>query len=185
MCTDYLYILQKRVHRNHHIFHFFQTIASCDHQLTSECQLVRPFSLLFAILMFSYDFDNVIFCKFIYFDNYILFCTNPAFRNLPGGLFPHDFFSTPRTVVKLLRPLRMLNFAFHPLPCRRLVRAYFACLVSFVQRDCLRFILEIFVYFQNSGFFIFKTQHFRCVPDYLHILQKWDQNHHIFSLFFA
>ena len=34
-------------------FHFFQTIASCDHQSTSEGQLVRPFSLLFAILAFS------------------------------------------------------------------------------------------------------------------------------------
>ena len=34
-------------------FHFFQTIASCDHQSTSEGQLLRPFSLLFAILMFS------------------------------------------------------------------------------------------------------------------------------------
>ena len=33
-------------------FHFFQTIASCDHQLTSEGQLVRPFRLLFAILLF-------------------------------------------------------------------------------------------------------------------------------------
>ena len=34
-------------------FHFFQTIASCDHQLTSEGQLQRPFSLLFDILLFS------------------------------------------------------------------------------------------------------------------------------------
>ena len=61
-------------------FHFFQTIASCDHQSTSEGQPVRPFSLLFAILRFSYDFDNVIFANlFIYFDNYILFCTNFIF----------------------------------------------------------------------------------------------------------
>ena len=39
-------------------FHFFRSIASCDHQLTSEGQLLRPFSLLLTILLFSYDFGN-------------------------------------------------------------------------------------------------------------------------------
>ena len=34
-------------------FHFFRSIASCDHQMTSEGQLLRPFSLLLTILMFS------------------------------------------------------------------------------------------------------------------------------------
>ena len=38
--------------QNHHIFFTFQTIASCDHQLTSEGQLVRPFSLLVGICCF-------------------------------------------------------------------------------------------------------------------------------------
>ena len=80
-------------------FHFFRSIASCDHQLTSEAPAPASFSLLFAILRFSYDFDNVIFCKFIYFDNYILFCTHFIFWSCFSSLaFPRDFFSTPRTV---------------------------------------------------------------------------------------
>ena len=67
VCTDYLHISQKRVCTKITIFfHFFQTIASCDHQLTSEGQLVRPFSLLFAILPLSYDFDNKIFANLIF-----------------------------------------------------------------------------------------------------------------------
>ena len=39
-----------------YFFHFFRSIASCDHQSTSGGQLQRPFSLLFDILLFSYDF---------------------------------------------------------------------------------------------------------------------------------
>ena len=45
--------LQKCVHKITMFFHFFRSIASCDHQLTSGGQLLRPFSLLFAILLFS------------------------------------------------------------------------------------------------------------------------------------
>ena len=44
-------------------FHFFQTIASCDHQSTSGHLAECPFSLLFAILPFSYDFSNKNICK--------------------------------------------------------------------------------------------------------------------------
>ena len=49
--------------KNHHIFHFFQTIASCDHQSTSGHLAECPFSLLLAILPFSYDFSNKNICK--------------------------------------------------------------------------------------------------------------------------
>ena len=44
-------------------FHFFQTIASCDHQSTSGHLVRCPFSLLLAILPFSYDFSNKNICK--------------------------------------------------------------------------------------------------------------------------
>ena len=53
-------------------FHFFRSIASCDHQLTSEGQLLRPFSLLLAILPFSYDFSNKKYLQIKYFN--ITFC---------------------------------------------------------------------------------------------------------------
>ena len=54
VCTDYLSNSQKSMCTEITIFfHFFRSIASCDHQSTSEGQLVRPFSLLLTILLFS------------------------------------------------------------------------------------------------------------------------------------
>ena len=67
----FAYFTKACVYKNHHIFHFFQTIASCDHQLTSEGQLVRPFSLLFAILPLSYDFGKWDYLQILYF----MFCS--------------------------------------------------------------------------------------------------------------
>ena len=53
-------------------FHFFQTIASCDHQSTSGHLAGCPFSLLLAILSFSYDFNNNKYLQIKYFN--ITFC---------------------------------------------------------------------------------------------------------------
>ena len=72
----FAYFTKVCAQKSPYFFHFFQTIASCDHQLTSEGQLQRPLACYWQFLMFSYDFDNVIFANLIYFDNYILFCTN-------------------------------------------------------------------------------------------------------------
>ena len=43
----------KRVHRNHHVFHFFRSIASCDHQMT-DCvnyHFIGPYVHLIFITM--------------------------------------------------------------------------------------------------------------------------------------
>ena len=49
----FAYFTKACAQKSPYFFTFFRSIASCDHQLTSEGQLLRPFSLLFAILMFS------------------------------------------------------------------------------------------------------------------------------------
>ena len=70
LCVQIICIFYKSVCTKITIFfHFFQTIASCDHQLTSEGQLLRPFSLLFAILLFVYDFHNRHICKLNIFNS--------------------------------------------------------------------------------------------------------------------
>ena len=57
----FAYFTKVCAQKSPYFFHFFRSIASCDHQLTSEGQLVRPFSLLLTILPLSYDSDNKIF----------------------------------------------------------------------------------------------------------------------------
>ena len=63
----FTYFTNACVHKITIFFHFFRSIASCDHQSTSGGQLQRPFSLLFDILPLSYDFGNEIICRFLYF----------------------------------------------------------------------------------------------------------------------
>ena len=89
MRTDYLQNLQKCVHQNHHVFHFFSKHSVMRPSMTSEGQLQRPFSLLLAILPCSYDFGKkkLGFCNSSYFDNFILFCANFIFNQHSNLLF--------------------------------------------------------------------------------------------------